>query len=212
MRYLIRRQWLVVCFTFLSFLSSILSYAFPHNGRMSQQTATQTVKHNFLVRRNDDPFLGEDWEIAAMDNLVAYQPHAEAAAALEDFYTSLQILAQYPISPADHWLIHQIGRVVISFQCPGMPLSWALIFRFANGMLEFTRRGYTGSYRMQFRHTTFGFTITVILSILPPSAGNGNERCVVEEHGQVNHSGIQQHQVCVRLPLDPGRRGSGHST
>lgn len=65
---------------------------------------------------------------------------------------------------------------------------------------------------MIFRHTLLGYTITVTMSILdhdPEDGGAGS--CVPEEHGQINQSGIQQHQICVRPPNFPGPGGQGGS-
>ncbi|KAL8807203.1 MAG: hypothetical protein Q9182_000885 [Xanthomendoza sp. 2 TL-2023] len=127
-----------------------------------------------------------------MDNLRSYLPHQEAAAALTDFYTSLETVASYPATPPSHWLVHRVGRLGIIFHCSGIVLEWDLVKRFAAGMLDFTRRGYTSSYHMQFTHLTYGFIISISFAILDPDPEpEGN--CVNEEHGQVNESGIHQH-------------------
>ncbi len=63
---------------------------------------------------------------------------------------------------------------------------------------------------MVFRHELYGYTITVTLSILDRDPENREVgECVVEEHGQINRSGTQQHQICMRPPAFPGQGASG---
>ncbi|KAL8789405.1 MAG: hypothetical protein Q9213_001162 [Squamulea squamosa] len=205
-------QWLWLSAFVLSAFP--IAVCLPHEPPVGQQqqAVRRNNKRNLLASRDDDAFLGDDWDIPTMENHVAYVPHERAAADLADFYTSLLTIATSPITPPNHWLLHGLGRVVILFDCTCMAIPWELIARFAQGMLEFTRRGYTSSYRMQFRHVTLDCTITVMMSILdhdPEDIAN----CVApEEHGQINQSGIQQHQICMRPPSfpDPGQ-GSGPS-
>ncbi|KAL8991747.1 MAG: hypothetical protein Q9169_007687 [Polycauliona sp. 2 TL-2023] len=192
-------------------LLSTISHALPYSTQITQ-SIPKTHKTTLLHRRDDTAFLGEDWEIAQMQNNIAYTPHHLAAHDLTDFYTSLLTLAQFPSTPPNHWLIHRIGRVMITFQCHSIFIPWSLIQRFAERMLVFTERGYTSSYLMVFRHLQYGHTITVTLAILDQDPGPVPEaECVAEEHGQVNQSGISQHRVCVRRERfgDGGQGGSG---
>ncbi|KAL8916384.1 MAG: hypothetical protein Q9172_006326 [Xanthocarpia lactea] len=125
-----------------------------------------------------------------MDNNAAYVPHERAAAALTDFYTSLFPLTETVMTQPTHWLIHRLGRVVIIFHCDGMTIPWDIIMRFAEGMSEFTRRGYTSSYLMQFQHVNLGFVLTVTMSIMdhePEDTGS----CILQNDGQINESGIE---------------------
>ena len=202
------RQWCLIV-SFINILLSTLCHSLPHSVPAPQSLSPPT-KRNLLLRRDDDPFLGEDWAIALMENQAAFVPHNQAAAALSDFYTSLLTIAQNPPTLPHQWLTHRIGRVMIIMHCDQIPLPWDLIVRFAQKMLDFTHRGYTSSYRMVFRHELYGYTITAVLSILDrdPENREGGE-CVVEEHGQINRSGIQQHQVCMRPPTVPGQGASG---
>lgn len=144
-----------------------------------------------------------------MENRAAYLPHSSAAPALEAFYTSLATVAQYPIYQPLSYFVHRIGRVSIIFRTSpeGILIPMDLILRFATRMLEFTRRGYTLAYRMMFRHQEYGFLVEVVLSVdepSPPQLGEGECVPVVEEHGEVNGSGVRQ--TCVlRGPGFPPR-------
>ncbi|KAL8668393.1 MAG: hypothetical protein Q9168_006976 [Polycauliona sp. 1 TL-2023] len=205
----VRRLCLISSFTLL--LLNTISHALPHN-TPTVDPISQPRKRTPLHRRDETAFLGEDWEVALMQNHAAYIPHHLAAHDLADFYTSLLDLAQNPPAPPNHWLVHRIGRVMITFRCHDMFIFWELIIRFAEKMLDFTQRGYTCSYLMMFRHLTYGYTISVTLVILDQDPGPvPQEECVAEEHGQINQSGISQHRVCVRRPRfgDGGQGGSG---
>lgn len=207
MRFALPRCFLIGSVT--SILLSTLWHALPYSA-FTPQSLPPPTKRNLLLRRDDDPFLGEDWSIALMENHAAFIPHNQAAAALSNFYTSLLTIAQNPPTLPHQWLTHRIGRVMIIMHCDQIPLPWDLIVRFAQKMLDFTHRGYTSSYRMVFRHELYGYTITVTLSILDrdPEDREGGE-CVVEGHGQINRSGIQQHRICMRPPTVPGQGASG---
>ncbi|CAO1603148.1 hypothetical protein XANCAGTX0491_006740 [Xanthoria calcicola] len=217
MQYAVGRLWLIYSITNL--LLTTVSHALPRPN-LPTQPVHRNTKRNFLLRRDDEEgFLGGDWEVAVMENHAAYVPHQEAAAALADFYTSLRTIAQFPLTLPNHWLVHRIGRVMIIFHSSSIVIPWELIVRFAEGMLNFTHLGYTCSYLMVFRHVLLGYTITVTLAILDHDPGDeGPGSCVLEEHGQINSSGIQQHQICLRPPSfpgsgqGPGGSGSGSGT
>ncbi|KAL8858773.1 MAG: hypothetical protein Q9178_004690 [Gyalolechia marmorata] len=210
MRHAAQRYWLT--FSTLTILLSSFSLALPHASPVQQPSIRRSTKRNFLVRRDDDAFLGEDWTVARMENNVAYVPQEQAAAALTDFYLSLFPLLESVITQPNHWLIHRLGRVVIIFHCAGMTITWEIVLRFAERMLEFTRRGYTSTYLMQFRHDNLGFLLTVTLSILDHEPeDNGN--CMLQNNGQINESGTHHHPVCMLPPSFPSPgQGSGPSS
>ncbi|KAL8905696.1 MAG: hypothetical protein Q9171_006572 [Xanthocarpia ochracea] len=210
MRHAAQRFWLTL--SILTILLASFSQALPHASRVRQPSVGRSTKRDFLVRRDDDAFLGDEWTVARMENDAAYVPHEQAAVALTDFYLSLLPLSGSIITQPTHWLIHRLGRVEIIFHCTGMTITWEIIFRFAERMLEFTRRGYTSSYLMQFRHVNLGFVLTVTLSIMdhePEDTGN----CILENNGQINESGTQHHPVCMWPPSFPNPgQGSGPSS
>ncbi len=207
MRHAAQRFWLTLS-TLTIFLTSF-SHALPHASPVRQPFIGKSTKRSFLARRDDDAFLGEDWAVARMENNAAYVPHEQAAVDLTDFYLSLLPLSETIITQPTHWLIHRLGRVVIIFHCDGMTISWDIVMRFAERMLEFTRRGYTSSYLMQFRHDSLGYLLTVTMSVMdhePEDTGN----CMLQNNGQINESGTQHHPVCMWPPSfpDPGQ-GNG---
>ncbi|KAL8923368.1 MAG: hypothetical protein Q9208_004638 [Pyrenodesmia sp. 3 TL-2023] len=137
-----------------------------------------------------------------MENHGAYLPQAQAAYDLEGFYLSLANIVYHPIFNPGSYLVHRINRVLITFHCQGLIMPHELILRFVNNMLRFTRMGFTSAYRMQFRHDTLGYVLTVTLSIDDPPPEPGALDC--EAHGEVNASGGIR-QVCImRPPSFPG--------
>ncbi|KAL9597568.1 MAG: hypothetical protein Q9219_005070 [cf. Caloplaca sp. 3 TL-2023] len=194
-------QQLWLAWPILVSILTVIINAYPSDPRVIHRTATQKNTGSRSLYRRNDPFLGEDWEIATMENHEAYVPHESAARDLEDFYTSLQTVALHPIVQPGHYFVHRINRVLITFHCPGLRIPMHLILRFATKMLNFTRLGYTSSYTMQFRHAEYGFILTVIMTIDDPPP-SGPQQCTFhEEHGEVNQSGIRQ--VCVLRPPGP---------
>ncbi|KAL8934812.1 MAG: hypothetical protein Q9216_005717 [Gyalolechia sp. 2 TL-2023] len=203
MRLLTQQPWLALAF--LISILTILSNAYPSRPNPLQRTsAKRNVKHNLLLARNDDPFLGEEWDIITMENHAAYLPHQAAARDLAAFYISLQATALFtPVNP-ENYFVYRINRVLLTFHSRGIYIPMSLILRFATGMLEFTRRGYTSAYRMRFRHSVFRYVLEVTLTVdddPPPPPGPGQPECtavVPEEHGEVNQSGIRQ--TCILRP------------
>ncbi|KAL9028487.1 MAG: hypothetical protein Q9196_003160 [Gyalolechia fulgens] len=196
MHRLTRQPWLALAF-FISILS-ILTDAYPGHPELAQRRlARKNRKGHLLLPRTDDAFLGDEWDIVTMDNHAAYVPHETAARDLEAFYTSLHTVALHPTFHPQHFFVHRINRVLITFHSQGATIPTGLILRFATGMLAFTRRGYTSAYRMQFRHSVYGFLLTVTLTVDDPPPVEP-ECAVTEEHGEVNQSGIRQ--ICVLRP------------
>lgn len=176
----------------------VLTLSEAHPGVTENETKSLThgiIKRGRHFPRNDEPLLGHDWAIVTVENNAAYVPHEEAAIALTNFYTSLHGVALHPIQPPEHWFRHRIGRLEIIFHALGIEMNWSYIVRFAERMLAFTRMGYTGSYRMVFRHRSLGLTITVVMTIgeLPPE---GSGCSALDEPVEVNQSGTHDHQVC----------------
>lgn len=195
-----QQTWLAVIF--ITLLFAIFSDSYPSGSKASlgKISNRRNIKRGLLLPRTDDPFLGDDWVIVTMENHAAYVPHANAARDLEDFYTSLQTVALHPVVGPGHYFIHRINRVLIIFHCTGINIPVELILRFANGMLGFTRMGFTSAYRMQFRHEISGVVLTVTLSVdEPPPPGNPDCTVPLEEHGEVNASGGIR-QVCILGP------------
>ncbi|KAL8761390.1 MAG: hypothetical protein Q9184_002485 [Pyrenodesmia sp. 2 TL-2023] len=203
MRYLPKQHWLQLpILLLLSF--AILSDARPSGSKSPARVGPngRSIKRALLLPRADEGFLGDDWTIATMENHGAYLPHERAARDLEDFYTSLATIAVHPVFSPGTYLVHRINRVLITFHCQGIIIPNELILRFANGMLGFTRMGYTSAYRMQFQHDTSGYVLTVTLSVDDPPPEPGTYDC--EAHGEVNASGGIR-QVCImRPPSFPG--------
>ncbi|KAL9001612.1 MAG: hypothetical protein Q9188_005415 [Gyalolechia gomerana] len=197
MHRLTQHRWLAVAL--LISILTILTDAYPSPLGVSKRRSPQeNIERHLLVPRTDDPFLGEEWDIITMDNHAAYLPPSSAARDLEAFYTSLQTVALQPINfSPEHYFAHRINRVLITFHSRGTTMPWSLILRFANGMLEFTRRGYTSAYRMRFRHSVYGFVLEVTLTVDDPPPAEP-ECAVAEEHGEVNQSGIRQ--TCILRP------------
>ncbi|KAI4188811.1 MAG: hypothetical protein LQ346_005230 [Caloplaca aetnensis] len=162
----------------------------------------RNIKRALLLPRTNEAFLGDEWSIITMDNHAAYLPQERAAHDLEAFYVSLATIALHPVFGPGSYIVHRINRVLITFHCQGMIIPHELVLRFANGMLGFTRMGYTSAYRMQFRHETLGYVLTVTLSADDPPPEPGAMVC--EAHEQVNASdGVRQ--ICImRPPSFPG--------
>lgn len=188
------KQFLLAILGFLLLLT--LSEAFP--GAIEKETTYpphRIIQRSRHLPRNDEPLLGADWQIRTVENNAAYVPHEEAAVALTAFYTSLRDVALHPLHSPEHWFRHSIGRLQITFHALGIEMDWSYIIRFAERMLAFTRMGYTGSYRMVFRHQSLGLVITVIMTIgeLPPE---GSGCSALDEQVEVNQSEAHEHQVC----------------
>ncbi|KAI4115527.1 MAG: hypothetical protein LQ345_003895 [Seirophora villosa] len=213
-------RWLQLAFSLLM-LSALLSSAMPHHPPTTRRTS-KNLARGLLPRAdanhdNGEPFLSEDWAIDLMENHAAYMPVTAAAHDLTAFYTSLQIVALRATAaavallqpPPGHYFVHRLGRVLVTFHAVGTTIPIALIVRFAEGMLRFTRMGYTCAYRIRFRHVVYGWSLTVIMSVdeVPPPA---NPQCAapVEGEGEFNGSGGSSsgRPVCVlRPPSFPSR-------
>ncbi|KAI4123471.1 MAG: hypothetical protein LQ341_007194 [Variospora aurantia] len=207
-------SWLRLAFSLL-LLSALLCSAFPYADQPSTRTSLYrpkniNIKNNehrpkrLLPRADSDdnnPFLGSDWTVEHMENFAAYVPTTRAAHDLTSFYTSLRIVALYSNVSPDNFFLHRLGRVLITFHATGgmSIISNALILRFADGMLRFTRMGYTCAYRMRFRHLGNGGVLQVVMSVdaLPvEEEGQGECEVVMEGEGEVNGSEVRR-PVCV---------------
>ncbi|KAL8899684.1 MAG: hypothetical protein Q9207_006069 [Kuettlingeria erythrocarpa] len=198
MRRLTPQLWLLLL------LFALFSDALPNisNALAKKTPKGRNIKRALLLPRTDEAFLGDEWAIVTMENHAAYLPQERAAHDLEAFYLSLANIALHPVFGPGSFIVHRINRVLIIFHCQGMIISDELLLRFANGMLAFTRMGYTSAYRMQFRHETLGYVLTVTLSVDNPPPEPGALDC--QTHEQVNASdGVRQ--VCImRPPSFPG--------
>ncbi|KAL9010998.1 MAG: hypothetical protein Q9173_004126 [Seirophora scorigena] len=207
-------RWLQLAFSLLM-LSALLCSAIPHHApkapARTRRTTNNLARGALLLPRADDnhgngePFLSNDWTVELMENHAAYMPTTAAAHDLTAFYTSLRLVAlrdAVVLRQPGHYFVHRLGRVLVTFHATGTTIPNALIVRFAEGMLRFTRMGYTCAYRIRFKHVVYGWSLTVIMSVdeLPPAA---EPQCAVpmEGEGEFNGSGgSSSRPVCVLRP------------
>ncbi|KAL8952347.1 MAG: hypothetical protein Q9183_007394 [Haloplaca sp. 2 TL-2023] len=207
MQWLVKRHWpaILILFSLLATLADAHPFQAFESSILHPGSTQRTGNGRTLFPRTTIALFGDDWDIVHMENRAAYLPHEEAANALVEFYHSLRREAILADRPEGYWFSHQMGRLKITFQSHGIVMPWSYVLDFANGLLEFTRHGYTGSYLMQFLHQHNGFVITVTMTIDAPPAPDG-ECQAPEDNGEVNQSApdsepenvFMGHHICWR--------------
>ena len=189
MQWHVKNHWpaILILFSLLTTLTDARPFRAFGSNTLHPGPTQRSGKGRTLLPRTTIALFGDDWDLVRMENRVAYLPHEEAANALVEFYHSLRREAILATRPEGYWFSHQMGRLTITFQSHGIVMPWSYVLEFANGLLEFTRSGYAGSYLMQFLHHQHGFVITITMTIDAPPAPDG-ECSASEDNGEVNQS------------------------
>lgn len=134
-------------------------HATSHNGSTSS-ALLPSLKARVTVHPT---FLGNDWIIDHHD-FTCLLPIASAGADLLDFYEGVAAFAALTnVVPSRSFRI-SVGNIMLEAMAPaGHDIQWISVQRFANWMVELTRRGYVNTYQINFIHRTTGVLLTFSL-------------------------------------------------
>lgn len=140
-------------------IARLKSHATRHNGSLS------SVPPPHLKARVTIPptFLGNNWIIDHHD-FTCLLPVASAAAELLDFYEDIAAFAALtdiiPLQMYRMW----VGDIMMEVMAPSEhDIQWIAVQRFAEWMIELTRRGYINTYQINFVDRTTGLLLTFSL-------------------------------------------------
>lgn len=107
--------------------------------------------------------LDNDWIVDHHD-FTCLLPIVSAAAQLLDFYEDLVAFAAMTnVVPSQSFRIW-VGDIMMEIMAPaGHEIQWISVLRFANWMIEMTRRGYINTYQINFVHVPTGLLLTFSL-------------------------------------------------
>ena len=107
-------------------------------------------------------YLSPDWvlDFHAFHTLL---PFSTAATALLSFYEEIAAFAATSTSRTAERYLLRVGEITLEVRSGLGALPWADLVAFANWMRENTKRGFTGTYQLNFVHRPTGNMLTMSL-------------------------------------------------